>query len=210
MLAGAAASGPVRGAAASGPVRGARGPTQRGPASRQSHDIRRVRARVESLTMSELTILLSVDAARNRFRFFAIVCCAGCRTAARSCTSLGRLSFSTARLAEAARADLIARRRRRGDEFTRSLPVSGDSDFAALMAWRWASHWRSSPCGAPSLRDERRPAPRSTPGAAFASDLTGSALANDRPSPAWSWTSRLTAAPTPRHHPDMVAWRRRT
>lgn len=94
--------------------------------------------------MSELTILLSIDPAQNRFRFFAI----GLRRLPDGGAELhrrwGRLgtegrheveSFSTARLAEAARADLIARRRRRGYELARSLPVSGESDFAALTAW---------------------------------------------------------------------------
>ena len=94
--------------------------------------------------MSELTILLSVDPARNRFRFFAIVLRRLPDGGAELHRRWGRLgtqgrheveSFSTARLAEAARADLIARRRRRGYELARSLPVSGGGDFGALMAW---------------------------------------------------------------------------
>lgn len=94
--------------------------------------------------MSELTILLSINPAQNRFRFFAIVLRRLSDGGAELHRRWGRLgtegrheveSFSTARLAEAARADLIARRRRRGYDIARSLPVSGDSEFAALAAW---------------------------------------------------------------------------
>ena len=94
--------------------------------------------------MSELTILLSINPAQNRFRFFALVLRRLSDGGAELHRRWGRLgtegrheveSFSTARLAEAARADLIARRSRRGYDIARSLPVSGDSEFAALAAW---------------------------------------------------------------------------
>lgn len=94
--------------------------------------------------MSELTILLSVDPAANRFRFFAIVLRRLPDGGAELHRRWGRIGtvgrheveeFSTVRLAETARAALIGRRRRRGYERARSLAVPSDGDFGALTSW---------------------------------------------------------------------------
>lgn len=73
--------------------------------------------------MTQLTILLSVDPEANRFRFFVVELYALDDGSAELHRRWGRIGtdgrhsvehFSTVRLAEAARAELIERRRRRG------------------------------------------------------------------------------------------------
>lgn len=73
--------------------------------------------------MTQLTILLSVDVEANRFRFFVVELRALEDGSAELHRRWGRIGtdgrhgvehFSTVRLAEAARAELLERRRRRG------------------------------------------------------------------------------------------------
>lgn len=94
--------------------------------------------------MSELTILLSLDPAANRFRFFAIVLRRLSDGGAELHRRWGRIGtegrheveeFSTVALAEGARAALIDRRRRRGYERARSVALPSGDDLGGLTAW---------------------------------------------------------------------------
>lgn len=95
--------------------------------------------------MTQLTIMLSVEPEANRFRFFVVELCPLEDGSAELHRRWGRIGtegrhsvehFSTVRLAEAARAELLQRRRRRGYVRAGSAEHERPRDgLAPLVTW---------------------------------------------------------------------------